>query len=287
MAWKATTTPGTQLKILANTPLLLEGVTSLTAPAGTRPTSEWTPISSTAGKKYKTGRPAYGKTSGEIAVDPIDPSFLALLALYNAAPASALIDLEVALKDAGSKAYKWTAFCDDFGINFPNEGVVKAKFGFSLTTGATAQNSPTSVTPSATYDPCVGQGTTLGYYVANAYVTLRGVENIDISGGARDATPATEQAATAASQVPGYRGQNKLTFDLLFDSTEANHLALLTSFNTAVPVNDKFLITMTDPGNATITLDPVNLDGWAWPTSPGVNIVKVSGVYNGDIAIVP
>jgi hypothetical protein len=287
MAWKATTTPGTQFKIdIGGTPLLLEGVTSLTAPGGSRPTSEWTPINAT-GKKYKTGRPAYGKASGEVAVMPTDPSFVKLLSLYNAAPSAALCDVEVALVDNGAKAYKWTAFCDEFGLSFPNEGVVKAKFGFQATTGATALGSPTSVTPNASFDPAVSQGTTLGFWVTSAYVTLNGVENIELQGGSRDSSPATPINATAASVLPGYHGQTKLSFDLLFDSTETNHLALLTSFNASTPVNDKFIITMADSGNATITLDPVVIDGWEWPTAPGTNRVKVSATVNCDIAIVP
>lgn len=287
MAWKATTTPGTQFKInIGGAPLLLEGVTSLTPFPGSRPTTEWTPINSGA-KRYKPGRAAYGKASGELAVMPTDPSFVALLDLYNAAPASALSDVELALVDNGSKAYKWTAFVDEFGISFPNEGPVKARFGFQATTGATAQASPTSVTPNASFDPCVAQGTTLGFYVTSAYVTLNGVENIELQGGARDSTPATPINATAASVLPGYRGQTRLTFDLLFDSTETNHLALLTSFNASTPVADKFLITMTDSGNATITLDPVNIDGWEWPSAPGTNRVKVSATCNCDIEVVP
>jgi hypothetical protein len=284
MAWKATTTPGTQFKIdLGTSALLLEGVTSLTPPPGSRPTSEWTPISAT-GKKYKPGRPAFGKATGEVAVDPADPSFLRLLALYNAAPASALTDVEVALVDSGSKAYKWTAFVDEFGITFPNEGVVKAKFGFQATTGATPQSSPTAVTPSVVFNPMVAQGATLGFWVSSAYVTLSGVSLFDLQGGARDSSPATPIDALAASMLPGYRGQTKLTFDLLFDSTEANHVAMLTSFNASTPVTDKFKITFAG-GAHNIALSDCNIDGWAFPTAPGVNIVKVSATVNVDIAI--
>jgi hypothetical protein len=284
MAWKATTTPGTQFKIdLATTPLLLEGVTSLTPPAGSRPTSEWTPISSTTGKKYKSGRPAFGKVAGELAVDPTDPSFLRLLALYNAAPASALTDVEVALTDNGLKAYKWTAFVDEFGITFPNEGVVKARFGLQATTGATAL-SPTAVTPSTIFDPEVGQGTTLGFWVTSAYQTLKGVEMIELAGGSRDSTPATPIDAAVASAIAGYRGQTKLTFDLLYDSTEANHLALFASFNSLAPVTDKFKIHFAS-GAHFIELTDVNVDSWAWPASPGTNRVKVSAAVNVDIAI--
>lgn len=283
MAWKATITPGTQFKIdLGTTPLLLEGVSSLTPPAGSRPTTEWTPIQAT-GKKYKPGRPAYGKVSGELAVMPTDPSFLRLLALYNAAPSSALTDVEVALTDNGSKAYKWTAFVDAFSLMFPNEGPVKCSFELQATTGATAQSSPTAVTPNATFDPTVAQGTTLGFYVTSAYNTLNGVENIELKGGSRDSYPATAINATAASSLPGYRGQTELSFDLLFDSTEANHLALLTSFNASTPVTDKFKITMV--GGATITLTDCNVSKWEWPQAPGVNRVKVTAVVNVDIAV--
>jgi hypothetical protein len=284
MAWKATTTPGTQFKIdIGGTPLLLEGVTSLTPPAGSRPTSEWTPINAT-GKKYKTGRPAYGKASGEVAVDPTDASFLRLLALYNAAPASALTDIEVALVDNGTKAYKWTAFVDEFGISFPNEGVVKARFGFQATTGVTALGSPTAVTPNGSFDPAVSQGTTLGFWVTSAYVTLNGVSSIELQGGARDSSPATPIDAAAASVLAGYRGQTKLTFDLLFDSTETNHTAMLASFNSSTPVTDKFKISMTK-GSKHIDLTDVNIDGWEFPTAPGTNVVKVSATVNVDIAI--
>lgn len=281
MSWAATTTPGTQFKLLGTSPLLLEGITSLTPPGGTRPTSEWTPISAT-GKKYKTGRAAFGKASGELAVMPTDPSFIRLLALYNVAPGSALVDIEVALTDAGAKAYKWTAYVDEFSLMFPNEGVVKAKFGFQATTGVTTQSAPTSVTPNASFDPIVSQGTTLGFWVTSAYVTLNGVENIEIAGGSRDSSPATPINATAASMLPGYRGQTKLTFDLLYDTTEANHVALLTSFQASTPVTDKFKVTAV--GGAACTMTDVNIDGWEWPSAPGVNRVKVSSTVNVDIA---
>lgn len=283
MAWKATTTPGTQFKIdIGTTPLLLEGVTSLTPPAGSRPTSEWTPINAT-GKKYKTGRPAYGKVSGELAMMPTDPSFVRLLALYNAAPNAALTDIEVALTDQGAKAYKWTAFVDEFGVSFPNEGVVKAKFGFQVTTGATAQVAPTAVTPNAAFDPIVAQGTTLAFWATGAYGNLKGVENIELSGGARDNTPATPIEAAAASVLPGYRGQTKLTFDLLYDSTEVAHQAMFTSFAASTPVTDKFKINLV--GGHAIELTDVNIDGWEWPSAPGTNRVKVSATVNVDIAI--
>ena len=282
--WRATTTPGTQFKIdLGTSALLLEGVTSLTPFPGTRPTSEWTPINA-QGKKYKSGRPAYGKASGEVAVDPTDPSFLRLLALYNLAPLSCLTDVEVALVDSGSKAFKWTAFCDEFGISFANEGVLKAKFGFQAVTGATAMVTPTVVVPSSTFDPVVCQGASLGFYVGAVYVTLAGVSNIELQGGARDSSPATPIDALAASSLPGYRGQTKLLFDLLFDSTEVNHMALFTSFNAPTPVTDKFKINFAG-GVHNIPLADCNIDAFALPTAPGVNIVKVAATVNVDIAI--
>jgi hypothetical protein len=283
MAWEAGTTPGTQFKInLGSTPLLLEGITSLTPFPGSRPTSEWTPINAT-GKKYKTGRPAYGKASGELAVDPTDPSFLALLALYNAAPGSALSDVELAMTDNGAQALKWTAFVDEFGISFPNEGVVKARFGFQATTGHTVQ-AATSVTPNATFDPAVSQGTVLKFYKTASYQELKGVENIELAGGARDSSPATPIQATVASLLPGYRGQTKLTFDLLYDSTETLHTDMLTSFVANTPVTDRFQIAMTKSSKL-ITMADCNIDGWEWPSAPGTIRVKVSATVNVDIAI--
>jgi hypothetical protein len=283
MAWKATTTPGTEFKIdvSGGSPLMLEGVTSLTPPPLSRPTTEWTPISAT-GKKYKTGRPAYGKTSGELAVMPTDPSFLRLLALYNALPGSALTDIEVALVDQGSKAFKWTAFVDEFSLSFPNEGPIKARFGFQAASGATA-GAATAVTPNGSFDPVVSQGSTLGFWVTSAYVTLNGVENMELAGGSRDSSPGTPINASAASLIPGYRGQTKLSFDLLFDSTETNHMTLFSNANSLAAVTDKFKITM--PGGSLIVLTDVNLDSFALPTAPGTNMVKVSATVNVDIAI--
>lgn len=283
MAWKATTTPGTQFKIdIGGSPLLLEGITSLTPFGGSRPTSEWTPIN-VAGKKFKSGRPAYGKASGEVAVDPTDPSFLRLLALYNAAPASALTDVEIALTDNGAQALKWSAFVDEFGISFPNEGVVKARFGFQATTGHTTQ-AATVVTPNATFDPAVSQGTVLKFYKTASYQALKGVENIEIQGGARDSSPATPIEATAASALPGYRGQTKLTFDLLYDSTEVLHTDMLTSFAANTPITDRFQVALTKSSKL-ITMADVNIDGWEWPSAPGTNRVKVSATVNSDLAI--
>lgn len=282
MAWKATTTPGTRFVIdVSGTPLQLEGVTSLTPPPLSRPTVEWTPISGTI-KKYKTGRPAYGKASGECAVMPSDASFVKLLALYNAAPSAAVTGIEVALVDNGSKAFRWSAFCSDFSLSFPNEGPIKARFGFQTTTGATA-GTATAVTPNAAYDPILSQGTTLGFWVTSAYTTLSGVENIELVGGTRDSSPATPIDASAASVLPGYNGQTKLTFDLLYDSTETTHTAMFTSANSSTPVTDKFKITMV--GGSTITLSDVNIDAFELPTAPGTNRVKISATVNVSIAI--
>jgi hypothetical protein len=283
MAWKATTTPGTDFVIdVGGTPLLLEGVLSLTPPPLSRPTSEWTPISGTT-KKYKTGRPAYGKATGEVAVMPTDPSFVKLLSLYNAAPAAALVDFEYAMTEQGLKAYKWTGFCDEFALSFPNEGVVKARFGFMPTTGPTA-GTATAFTPNAAFDPVVSQGTTLGFWVTSAYVTLNGVENIELVGGSRDSSPATPINASAASVLPGYNGQTKLTFDLLWDTTETTtHGAMYTSANSLTPVIDKFKITLV--GGATITLADCNIDAFELPSAPGTNRVKISATVNSTIAI--
>lgn len=283
MAWKATATPGTQFKIdIGGTPLLLEGVISFSPPPLSRPTSEWTPINAT-GKKYKTGRPNFGKASGEVAVDFTDASFLKLLSLYNAAPASCLTDIEYALVENGSAAYKWTAYVDEFGLSFPNEGVVKAKFGFQPTTTATKQVTPVAVTPSSTFDPAVSQGTTLGFWVTSAYVLLE-VEDIELTGGARDSQPATPLAASAGSSLPGYRGETKLSFTLLYDSSVAAHQALFTSASSLTPITDKFEITSTDTGKK-ITMADCNIDAFELPAAPGVNRVKVTATVNSTIAI--
>jgi hypothetical protein len=282
MAWKATTTSGTKLVLdIGGTPLMLEGVTSLTPPPLSRPSVEWTPISATA-KKYKSGRPAYGKMTGECSVMPTDPSFIALLALYNAAPAAAIKTIGVSTTEQGSKEYQWSAYCDEFGLTFPNEGPVKARFGFQATSGATAA-SATAVTPNGDFDPTLSQGTTLGFWTGAAYTTLNGVEDIELSGGSRDGSPATPINASAASTIPGYRGQTKLSFTILWDTTETTtHGAMYTSANALTPVLDKFKITL--PDTESITLADCNIDAFELPTAPGVNRVKISATVNGDIA---
>ena len=282
MAWAATTTPGTKLVLdIGGTPYLLEGVTSLTPPPLSRPSVEWTPINATA-KSFKTGRPAYGKMSGELAVMSTDASFLALLALYNAAPSAAIKTIGVSTTEPGAKEYRWSAFCDEFGLMFPNEGLVKARFGFQAASAITA-GSATSVTPNASFSPILSQGTTLGFWTGAAYTTLNGVEDIELSGGSRDSSPATPINASAASLLPGYRGQTKLSFTLLWDTTETTtHGAIFTSANALTPTTDKFKITLTD--SETITMENCNIDAFELPSAPGVNRVKITATVNGGIA---
>lgn len=280
MSYKATSMIGTEFKIdLGGTPLLLEGLINLTAPAGTRPVSEWTPIQSTT-KKYKTGRPTYGAASGKLAWSPIDPSHIKLLALYNSAAAA---NFELTEVDNGAQSLQWPGFVSQFGLTFPNEGVVEVAFGIQIT-GAHTTAAATSVTPSATFDPAVSQGTVGSLWVTSAYVAVKGATNFALAGGSRDTYPATPIDAAVASVMPGYIGQNKLTFDLLYDSTESTHVALLASYVGSTPINDKFKIATTQSSKVLIN-DPVVIDGWAWPTAPGANIVKVSATVNSTIAV--
>jgi hypothetical protein len=260
---------------------MLEGVTSLTPPPLSRPSVEWTPISATS-KSFKPGRPAYGKMSGECVVMTTDPSFVALLGLYNAAPSAAVKTIGVSTTEQGLKEYRWSMFCDEFGLIFPNEGLVKARFGFQAASACTA-GSATSVTPNASFAPVLSQGTTLGFWTGAAYTTLDGVEDIELSGGSRDSSPATPINASAASLLPGYRGQTKLSFTILWDTTlTSTHVAMYTSANALTPTTDKFKITFTD--TETITMADCNIDAFELPTAPGTNRVKITATVNGSIA---
>jgi len=241
--------------------------------------SEWTPIQSTT-QKYKTGRKAYGAASGTLAWSPVDPSHIKLLALYNSA---ATANFELALTDNGSQALVWPGFVQQFGVTFPNEGVVECKFAIQMT-GDAAPGTPTTITPSSTFDPAVSQGSTLLLWVTSAYVQIKGATNFDLQGGSRSTYPGTPIDALVATVVPGYMGQNKLTFDLLYDSTESTHTALLTSFNAGTPVNDKFTLQSTQSSKK-IICDPVVIDSWAWPTAPGATTVKVGCTVNSTIAV--
>lgn len=284
MAHVATTTPGTKVKILDATPLLVEGLSSATVPSVTRPRSEWTPISETTTSKFKTGRPAYGPASFSAAFDPDDPSQLRVLALAQAAPSAAVVDWEWALTDQGAAAFKVPVYVSDFGLEFPNEGVAKMSFSVQATGGATKQVSATAVTPSATFDPEVCQGSQLQMWIASAYAKIDGVLNFSLKAGGRASTPATAIDAATASVIPGFVGEKTLEMEITYDSTlTTSHGALFTSANALTPVADKFKIVM--PGGKTITLDPVNIDKFELPTAPGLNTIKVSGVYSGAVTI--
>lgn len=285
MAHQATTTPGTKVKILDATPLLVEGLQSATAPPLSRPRSEFTPISETTTRKHKTGRPVYGTGSFSAAFDPLDPSHLRVLALAQAAPSAAVIDWEWALTDQGAAAFKVPVFVSDLSLDFENEGVAKLNFSVQATAGATKQVSATAVTPSGTYDPEVCQGAQLQFWISSAYVKLDGVQKFSLKMGSRDATPATAIDASVAGTLPGYVGEKTLEMEIMYDSTlTTSHGALFTSANSLTPVVDKFKITMA--GGKTITLADVKLDKFELPSAPGLNVIKVSGVYTGAITVV-
>lgn len=280
MAYDSTSMIGTQFKIdVGGTPLLLEGVLSLTPPSGSRPTTSVTPIQSTV-MKFKTGRPAYGPASGKLAWSPVDPSHIKLLALYNSA---ATADFELTQVDNGAQSLKWSGFVGQFGLSFPNEGPVEASFSVQMTTGHTA-GAATAVTPSTTFDSATSQGTIGSFWATAAYSQIKGATNFELAGGSRETYPGTPIDALVASVIPGYIGQNKLTFDLLYDSTEANHGLLLASYMAGTPINDKIKLATTQLSKVLI-LDPIVIDGWAWSTAPGANIVKVSATVNCLIAV--
>ena len=285
MAHKGTTSPGTRVTILDTTPILVEGLSSSTTPSVSRPRSEYTPINETTKRKYKTGRPAIGTGSFSAAFDPTDPSHLRVLELAQAAPDAAIKDWEWALTDQGAAAFKVPVFVSEFGLDFENEGVAKLTFGVQATAGLAKQVAATVVTPSAVYDPEVCQGSALHLYVGAAYVPIEGVLKFSLKAAGRDATPATAIEAAAKGTIPGYVGEKTLDMEIMYDSTMATtHGALYASANSMAPVQDKFKIVM--PGGKSIILDPVNVDKFDLPGAPGLNVIKVSGVYSGTVVVV-
>jgi hypothetical protein len=284
MPYQAKTTPGTKVKILDATPLLVEGVSSATAPAISRPRSEWTPISETTVSKFKTGRPAYGPAQFSAAFDTADPSLLRVLALAQAAPGSAIVDWEWENTDQGNAAFKVPVYVSDFSLDFANEGVVKMNWSVQATGAATKQVSPTAVTPNAAFDPEVCQGAQLQMWIGGSYTKIDGVQNFSLKAGGRASTPATAIDASAASVIPGFVGEKTLEMEIAYDSTlTTSHGALFTSANALTPVADKFKIVF--PNAASITLDPVNIDKFEFPAAPGLVTIKVSGVYSGAVTI--
>lgn len=290
MSFAATTSPNTQLKVdISGTPLLVEECTSFTFAGITKAASEWDPISNVGRKRVRVGRGALGKMSGECAFDPTDPSQLRLIELWNAdLGGDEATDFELAMSDNGSAPYQWDGYVESIGLSFPNNSdPVKLSFGIAPTTLPTI-GTVTAVTPSSTVAACIGEGTLLGYWTGAAYATLNGVENIELTGGARDSSmlPAINQA-TASGHIPGTHGPLKLSFDLLFDSSETNHLAIRALLNAATGSDKKFQITCTDSGNATIALTPAYVDGWEPSPLPGANRVRVSATCDCDLTIVP
>ncbi len=279
--------PGTQIKILDGsspaTPLLIEGLQTFSPPQGTRPRSEYTPISETGRKKFKSQRPIYGTGSGECAFDPTDPSQLQVLSLSQIAPNSAIVHFEAALTEHGAQALMWPGYISECGFDFPNEGVAKMNFGIQATGTYTAQ-SPASITPSSIYNPEVCQGSSLLLWISSAYVAIAGVESFSLKSAARDSTPATEISATVGTVIPGLPGEWTLEITMMYDSTIAAQAALRTSFDTLAVTADKFKILM--PGGHNIILDPVNVTGWGPPSAPGgPNMVKVVGMFDGTVTV--
>lgn len=283
-----TTTPGTQLKILDDPALLIEECVGFTFAETTRGSAEFTPISNVGRKKVKVGRGVLGKMPGECAFDPTDPSQLRILELYNAAIADAVADWELALVDSGEAVFTWSAFVESFSLSFANSpDPVKLTFSLAPTTLPAKAVSATEVTPSETVNACIGEGTVLALWVTSAYVALVGVENIELSGGSRDTTqlPGLNQTAPVG-HIPGNRGILTLSFDLLYDSSQTNHETIRTSLNSTL-ASQKFKITCTDSGAATIELTPAYVTGWAPSPIPGANRTRVTVICDTDITVVP
>lgn len=283
MAWTPTATPGTQFKINAGGWKLLEGLIGLSGPGGSKPLTSVTALSDLA-MKFKAGRPDYGKVSGECVFDPIDVSQLKLLTAFAAVPAVA-VAFEVGSTEHGGKAVQFSAMVDELGLSFPNEGPAMLKWGASLTTGRTLATA-TAVTPSATFNSCVGQGTVLELWVEDEYVPILGVSMVEISGVSRAKIPATQISALTPTFLVGIPNNGKAGFDLMFDSTDANHALLLAAFD-APNQTDRLRITMTDPAASKIILNPVLVDTFefALGQQDSVNLVKAGATINCPIAV--
>jgi len=262
---------------------LLEGCMSLSGPGASKPLTDITALSDTA-QKFKGGRPNYGKIGMECAFDPIDPSHLKLFTAFALVPGVA-VACEVAGTENGAKAAVFSAMFDELGLSIPNEGPVMVKSGATITTAITLATA-TSITPSAIFAPIVGQGTVLGLWVTSAYVTILGATNFEISGASRAMIPVTALSAAAPTFLAGVPNNGKLTFDLLWDSSDANHALLFAAYQ-AANQTDRIKITLTNTAASTITLNPVIIDGFEFNTSKDApNLVKVSATINTPIAIV-
>jgi len=286
MAWAATATPGTIPKIkVASTFKQIEACQSMSGPSGSKPIVEVQGLSDLA-KKFKGGRPDYGKVNFEMAFDPTDPSHLEFLTAFAAVP-SVNSEFEIALTDVGTAALNFFGKVDEIGLSIPNEGPVILKAGVKITSGIT-DTAATSITPNAAFVPIVGQGCTLGFWTGAAYVTLPGATNVEISGASRAVIPATAMSALVPNFLMGIPSNGKISFDLLYDSSDANHILVLAAFN-AASQTDRFLITMTDASNATITLNPCMVDTWEYNVGQkdSANLVKVSATINCPIVVVP
>jgi hypothetical protein len=284
MPWTATSTPGTQFKLTVSAVLkLLEGVQSLSGPGGNKPLTAVTAISDVA-VKNKTGRPIYGKVSGQVAFDPTDVSQVKLLTAFAAVP-SVAVACEVGMTENGGKASTFSALFDEWGLSIPNEGAVMVSFGATITTPLVLAT-PSSVTPNASFDSAVGQGCTLGLWVTSAYSTIAGASNIEISGCSRSIIPATQLSATTPSYLTGIPDFGSLSFDLLYDSSDANHALLKAAFD-AQNQTDRLKITFANAGPNTITLNPVRIVGWEFMTGEkdAANKVKVTAKIDTTITI--
>ena len=253
------TATSTQIKFQYGSPLayhLLEGVMSQSGgPGGAKSVSDITAINATVNLD-RDGRPTYNaiKTSGSW--DPVDPSHVAVLAaIQSDAPAAGLCEIGTTL--GTTPGLQFSGYIDEWGLAIPNEGPCILTTGITITTAITkAANS--SVTPNAVYDPETGQGAKLKLLIGSVYTQIAGVENIAYTGMMRNAVPATPLDVMAPATLPGTRTHGTMSFDLLYDTSDAQHVLLEAAY-AAIDQADGFQVLLTSTKTITCI---ATVNGW-------------------------
>lgn len=224
------------------------------------------------------GKSTWGSIPFECWWNPIDASHVALLAdIQDDTPAASAWEVGTTLVTNPGLAF--SAFVSEFGLSFPNSGSVMLRGAIQQTTDITP-GAAGAVTPSVSYVPVKSDGTTMTWAAA----AVSGVENIEISGLTRAVVAA--HAINATNPVlcaPSYsRTRGNLAFDLLYDSSDATHGALLSALGGAAGA---VVITCTDTGAAGVGFSAV-LTGWNHITTEA-NRVRVTGYLTTDITVTP
>jgi hypothetical protein len=250
-------------------------------PNATRNINKWEPLSGPS--IAKAGKMTYGSISVEAPWDPVDTSQGNILsAIQDDSPATDDWELGTSLKTNPGLAFK--GVITSYGLSWPNTGYVNLKYEIGLASDVT-EGAATAVTPNASFDPVVSDGSAFTYGGA----ALKGVDNFEISGLTRALVASAaidEDAPTGGPSSTRQRGN--FVMDLVYDDSDTVHQAIRTDSkakNTAKAIT----IVCTDSGAAAVSFSACvsQFDFSGVNTKDSKNRVRVSGYLTTDITVTP